>query len=491
MNYKKKRVKSGLSTYTIAKELGIDWKKYQAVEEHNLALEGEYLNKFLNITDYKNAKMIKFNRRQKLNDIKEFIKDGKLKDLMAKRGYNGMSLASTLDIDSNVIKRVLDGKEASDDTNEYVYDFLQNCLNANTEEVTEEPKVEEKPVAEVAELPFYELKKLKDEKEIPYDVIGNAIGMPSSTISHILRGRSTSEEKYKKINDFIVNYTEDKKHNFDTELEVKIKQKGIVKAQIAKDLGINYAYVYNFLKGQNIKKEFADKIKSYIENYETNDETFDAVEIKHYMKVKKITMLDIAKETGLGYSYVHRLLNGKQNGTQEAKNKIKDFVLKGSAKTQDPEYFELNIEEINRIINDKQITYEDIMQGLDISHSYVEKLLHNRIINCNDKKRELDNFIRNFERQEITENSEPVAEVEQQELDFEDDELLIEQEPVIEEITAPIEISGVPVEDTPKIEKDYFDLLKENSELKGKLAKAEHQIEMYETLIDIIKGCKC
>ena len=436
MNYKKKRIKSGLSTYTVAKELGVDWKKYQDVENGKVSLEGEYLNKFLKITEFKNAKMIKFNRRQKLNDIKEFIRNGELQELVAKRGYNGMSLASTLNIESNIIKRVLDGKEASDDMNEYVYDFLQNPLNANTNEVEE---VSEKDEIQQEDL-VKEMRKIKNEKNLSHQDIANATGIPYSTIAHIINGRKAKKENVDKIYNFLVDAKKGEKYSSQTDLEKILEEKGLTKADVAKGLNINYYYVHNLLKGQKIKEDYEKKIADYIMNAEP-----------------------VAK--------------------------IKIFT-----KT---EPFELNIEELTDIMRDYNITYDDISKALGISNSYIEKLLHNRIPMCYPQKRKIDEFIRSFqieeqaEKTEISESDEKV--IPETVLDEIMKETVVEElEDDIEEIEEDIDFEEIVEEDKTSnvVELDYFDLLKENAELKKQLTKAEHQIEMYETLVDVIKGLK-
>ena len=58
----------------------------------------------------------------------------------------------------------------------------------------------------------------------------------------------------------------------------------------------------------------------------------------------------------------------------------------------------------------------------------------------------------------------------------------------VQVIDAEADIDSTFDDDEDIISIDYFEVLKENKELKTKLTKAERQIEMYETLIDVIKG---
>lgn len=204
MNYKTKRLKARLSTYTVARELGIDWNTYKDVENGKITLEGEYLDNFLNII--KNAKMINFNRRQKLKDIKEFAEKGKLEELMAKRNYNRMTLAKTLNIEGLAIPNVLKGKHQSDDLNEYVYDFLENPLNAYIE--NEKPQSENNTTPTNNDNPILEkINKIKKENKFANKDIALEIGVSPSHYAKIISGDRNITPKMKKMIDkFISKY---------------------------------------------------------------------------------------------------------------------------------------------------------------------------------------------------------------------------------------------------------------------------------------------
>ena len=62
MNYKQKRNSKRLDTYTVSKLLGIDEKTYIEVERGYRNLEGNLIDKFMDIMD--NAKEIRFNNKQ-------------------------------------------------------------------------------------------------------------------------------------------------------------------------------------------------------------------------------------------------------------------------------------------------------------------------------------------------------------------------------------------------------------------------------------------
>lgn len=380
MKYKAKRFRAGLSTYTVAKELGVDWNKYLDVERGKVALEGEYINKFQNVL--KNAKMIKFNRRQRLEDIKNFIKDGKLSDLMAKRGYNGMSLARAMGLDANVIKEVMDGTNQSDDTNEYVYDFLQDPFNINADGVEkEEAENKRYETNDDKKIKVEELRKLKEEKGFTCQEISNAIGIAGSTISHTLNGRKTKEKTLQKIYNFLLN--NEKKLDNTSELENILVQKKLSKMDVARALGINYSYVYNFLKGMNVNKKYQKMITDYIMNAEG--------------KGKKVSI------------------------------------------------------ELTENFEDEKIISTATLDKMLAEETTSEDVIETGILCCEEED--------------------------------EDEEELVDIEDLITEGLIEEEVQT-------QSDKDYFELLKENADLKEKLAQAQKQVSRYEILVDIIGGLK-
>ena len=74
MNYRQKRIASGISLYTMAKELGIGKNKYKEVEKNNLSLTGELLDKFMATID--KAKELNFNRLVKMKKVDEWLASG-------------------------------------------------------------------------------------------------------------------------------------------------------------------------------------------------------------------------------------------------------------------------------------------------------------------------------------------------------------------------------------------------------------------------------
>ena len=145
MNYKKRRLKSGLSVFTIAKELGISEEIYKKVEQGRLNLEKGMLDKFLKITE--NSKEILFNRQAKMQEINDWLKNGQAEQDIKKLGYTKTELSKMLGYDGTYIDNVIRNFEKDKnfdkkayDIKEKIFDYVKNPLNKNIKS-TETQKV--------------------------------------------------------------------------------------------------------------------------------------------------------------------------------------------------------------------------------------------------------------------------------------------------------------------------------------------------------------
>lgn len=130
MNYRQKRIASGISLYTMAKELGIGKNKYKEVENNNLSLTGELLDKFMATLD--KAKELNFNRLVKMKKVEEWFTSGQARQDMEQMGYTQPTLAQALGAHNTYVNKALIGKErVSEDFKEEMYDYLHNPLNKN------------------------------------------------------------------------------------------------------------------------------------------------------------------------------------------------------------------------------------------------------------------------------------------------------------------------------------------------------------------------
>lgn len=132
MNYKVKRNRAKLDTYTVSKLLGIKEKTYKEVEKGLRNLEGDKIDKFFEIID--NAKEIRLDNMQKEPIIDEWIISGKAKEDIKEMGYNKKSFAEAIDYSQPTINQILNSKrQGSFGVKCAMYDFLHDPLNKNIE----------------------------------------------------------------------------------------------------------------------------------------------------------------------------------------------------------------------------------------------------------------------------------------------------------------------------------------------------------------------
>lgn len=364
MNYKKKRIQAGLSAYTMSKELGVPYDKYLLVEKKQIPLEGSLLDRFQNTL--KNARMIKFNHKQKMQDIKHTIEKGELKDRMAKMNYNGLALARAMNFAPSEISQILNNKCKNQERVEMVYDFLMNPINIDIN--TEDKQVE----VEVDEFDYKELERIMRKKKIKKLDVAEALNVPYSSLCKYFSDRyndsktKTVIDHKKAIKEFIENYSPD-----ETPLERKPQT----------------------------------KFNSYQEEIEA---------IKQ-IKIETGKSYDlIAEEIGVSESHLSKILSGNRKITAPVYTMLKKYIDKQN--TKETPQIERNILQTPIVL--------DVIETAE-------------------------NELKNDEIQAVSEQ--------------------LNNETYIKDTS---------------FENDYYELLKENYELKHKLRKAEHQIEMYEKLIE-------
>lgn len=139
MNYKQKRNSKRLDTYTVSKLLGIDEKTYIEVERGYRNLEGNLIDKFMDIMD--NAKEIRFNNKQLEQDIDDWIESGEAKKDIKRMGYEQIEVAEKINTSPSMIsKTLLHPNNVQFNTKYKLYDFVKNPLNKNIEDVLKEEK---------------------------------------------------------------------------------------------------------------------------------------------------------------------------------------------------------------------------------------------------------------------------------------------------------------------------------------------------------------
>lgn len=148
MNYRKKRTQAKLSIYTMAKELGIDYKTMLEIDRGERNLDGEYITKFLKVLE--RATAINMSRNEKLFEVRNYFMTDEPKKDLKKLNYAQSDLPKMFDCSLNPISRTFNKKiaEVSDDFLERIYDFLHNYTNKKLETKIETDITNIKPITE-------------------------------------------------------------------------------------------------------------------------------------------------------------------------------------------------------------------------------------------------------------------------------------------------------------------------------------------------------
>lgn len=234
MNYKKKRVKAGLSVYTMAKYMGISEKKYKEIEKKVRPLEGDLLDKFLK--GIANAKQIKLDNRIRKIDIDAWFKDDKAKKAIKEYGYSQHDLSKELNIPQSTISKAFNNKEATDDVKEKIYDFLTNPINKTIETDLKDKKHDERKAGVRHDDIKERIKKLHTTQL----AIAKLTGHHPSNISCLINGKrfvgkEIENEVYKVLDELEANKPKAKKEVHHLISKTKSDNVKLVGKHIAKD----------------------------------------------------------------------------------------------------------------------------------------------------------------------------------------------------------------------------------------------------------------
>lgn len=167
MKYKYKRQKAQIKFYTMAKELGIDEKTYKEIEDGKRNLEGNMLDKFMNIL--KRNKEINFNDAIKANKIDKMVEDKTLMQKITDLGYTQREVAKKIGTSQATIScMITKTRPVSDELKIKLYDFITNPLNKKLEsdKIQKEAVKEEKPTETI---------NTKEKEEKPLDKAKNTV----------------------------------------------------------------------------------------------------------------------------------------------------------------------------------------------------------------------------------------------------------------------------------------------------------------------------
>lgn len=203
MNYKKRRIKAGINFYTMVKELGIPEKKYKEVEEGKRNLEGNMLDKFMDIIRRKTE--VNINTMIDIEKVNKWITSEDFKKDMKNYGYTQRTLAKELSLGQSTISHAVNGRKGvSDSLKLKLYDFLHNSLNKVIKNKDENKKeVKKSDDKDIKNWVIKNLNKKLKENKISQIKLAKELNVSNSTISHIICGNNgVSEKLAKKIYDY-------------------------------------------------------------------------------------------------------------------------------------------------------------------------------------------------------------------------------------------------------------------------------------------------
>lgn len=211
MNYKKKRKKAGINFTTMVQYLGIPEEKYREVEESKRGLEGEYLDKFLEII--KNGKEYKFNDMVKEQEVNQWIESKQIIKDMEEYGYNQKELAKANETAQSVISEMINGnKGVSMEKKFKIYNFLHDSLNKKLKEERATRKKGRKAGTKLDKEDFYinwvveNIKEYIEKSEKSQAVMCKDLGVSNGYLCHLKKGDAKpSKEMAKKLYDYFSN----------------------------------------------------------------------------------------------------------------------------------------------------------------------------------------------------------------------------------------------------------------------------------------------
>lgn len=311
--YKRKRRKAGLAQSDMAKELGIDYKKYNLIENGVVKMPSKLIDKFNEIVNKgeNNHKLERLSNEQVVNDFwNEMITKEKgkykLKDKMNEFNIiTFLELANLLGVSNSNLSHYLNDKKAPYDFKNRMYLFFQDELNIQPPKQTD-----------VATKTNYKIKKNKS-------------------------GRGSSKQCHnQELIDFYNNL----------DLETFIKEQNITPQGLAKKIGLHQDSIRRMITKQTSipSEKTIRKLKDYIENS------------ANYFQVDPITETEFTTTTAQTTfeDFVVEEIPVKPLEKCDKPNDIKEKYLQ-------------EIEENNVIIE----TYRDIIDNLTIRNRVCEEVL--------------------------------------------------------------------------------------------------------------------
>lgn len=296
--YKRKRIKSGMSKSDISNELGIDYVKYNAIENGDVKMPSKLMDKFNEIINKGNENVIiKGENKIKADEFwNEMMKNGsngkrKIYDKMGEFNISGIAELTRLlgYKSSGTLHGYMSGSlKPGDEFKKRIYSFFSDELNIQIPH----KKIKNKKYSSNEEndlFKYYEetdFKKLMDNYELANKDIANATGISHSVISRMVSksnrpGRETLE-KVKKFFDNIPSLKEENIKNNEIE-NVDIKE------EQTEHMEQDYMDMTDFVEEEIVPENNIKETESnVVKRYETELSEIDEVISIYNDKIKEL-----------------------------------------------------------------------------------------------------------------------------------------------------------------------------------------------------------
>lgn len=215
--WKKKREKTGISAYEMAKTLrkeepNLTFDKYIQIEEGKRDMPKSLIEKFMTTINSSKKGDVKMNTLIKKDMVEKWFKENDLDKIIKEYGYEKGKLATVLNISYATLYNALKGKnKVSFEVKEKIYDFFTNELNKIVEpeqrkrkrRTKEEIKMTNESANEETESKEDNIETLKEEKKFSFNTPDNNNDKKTEVDSEFLNNileivkKAVSDEKEK------------------------------------------------------------------------------------------------------------------------------------------------------------------------------------------------------------------------------------------------------------------------------------------------------
>lgn len=296
--YKRKRIKSGMSKSDISNELGIDYVKYNAIENGDVKMPSKLMDKFNEIINKGNENVIikgenKIKADEFWNEMMKNGSNGKRKIYNKMEEFNIPSISELTKLlgykSTGTLHGYMSGSlKPGDEFKKRIYNFFNDELNIQIPH----KKIKNKKYSSNEEndlFKYYEetdFKKLMDDYKLANKDIANATGISCSVISRMVsKSNRPGRETLEKVKEFFDNISSLKEEKIEAN---KIKETNIKEEQ-NDCIEQNYTDITDFVQepitNENNTKETESSVAK---RYETELSEIDEVISIYNDKIKEL-----------------------------------------------------------------------------------------------------------------------------------------------------------------------------------------------------------